>query len=229
MEIKIMLLCKKTLFCKYAVKVLESYYSNDRTLIVMEGENRGINDELRYYEPEYIISFLSPWIIPRSLLSAAQKAAINFHPGSPRYPGIGCYNFAIYERAEKYGVTCHHMKEKVDTGGIIMTSYFHISPRETVESLKLKSMNHLLLIFEKIIHEIYTNDLLPESNEKWLCPPYTKKQFNELRRINPLTMNNEEIMLRIRATDYCSKYEGAFFEINGKRLCYKSSVDEALV
>ena len=229
METKIMLLCKKTLFCKYAIKILESYYPNDKIVIIAGDTGTQMNDELHWYKPEYVISFLSPWIIPKSLLYAAQKAAINFHPGCPRYPGSGCYNFAIYEKAAAYGVTCHHMKEKVDTGDIIMTSHFPVSTNETVESLKLKSMNHLLFIFQKIIYEIYTNDTLPKSNEKWLCQPYTKKQFNELRKIDPLTMDYDEIMLRIRAADYCSNYEGAFFEINGKRLCYNSKISEPLV
>jgi len=229
MKTKIMLLCKETLFCKYAVKILESYYRADQTHIAMGDGSSPLNDELYGYKPEYLISFLSPWIVPGALLSCAQKAAINFHPGSPRYPGSGCYNFAIYEKAKQYGVTCHHMKEKVDTGDIIMTSYFDISPNETVESLKLKSMNHLLMIFERIIHSIYTHDSLPTSDEKWLRLPYRRKQLNELRRICPASMSHEEMLLRIRATDYCSKYEGAYFEIGGKRLAYKSAIVEPLV
>ncbi len=67
---------------------------------------------------KYIISFVSPWIIPENLLNSAQKAAINFHPGPPDYPGTGCYNFALYEGTKKYGVTAHHMEKKVDTGNI---------------------------------------------------------------------------------------------------------------
>jgi methionyl-tRNA formyltransferase len=203
METKIMLLCKKTFFCKYAIKLLESYYQKDEIHIVSGSDGSRLNDELHRYKPDYVMSFLSPWIIPNSLLSAAQKAAINFHPGSPRYPGSGCYNFALYEKAKQYGATCHHMEEKVDTGNIIMTSYFDISPCETVESLKMKSMNHLIMIFEKIIQNIHMHDTLPISNEKWQCSPYTKKQLNELRRIDLNSMNSEEIILRMHATDYC--------------------------
>lgn len=226
--IKVMLLCKKTLFCQYAANILGSYYASDKAMIVTGDGDTPINEELHWYKPEYVISFLSPWIVPSSLLSAAQKAAINFHPGSPRYPGSGCYNFAIYEKAKSYGVTCHHMMQKVDTGDIIMTSYFDIAPRETIESLKLKSMNHLLFVFEKIIGGICAGNPLPESKEKWLCPPYTRKQLNELCRIDPSSMNDEEILSRIRATDYYNKHGGAFFEIAGNRFCYQSDTTEPL-
>jgi methionyl-tRNA formyltransferase len=224
-----MLLSKETLFCKYAIKILESYYQKSEIHVVTGTDGSQLDDELHNYQPEYLISFLSPWIIPGSLLAIAQKAAINFHPGCPRYPGSGCYNFAIYEKAKRYGVTCHHMKEKVDTGNIILTSHFDISPYETVESLKLKSMNHLLMIFERIINSIYTSDSLPVSDEKWLCVPYTKKQLKELCRIDPASMDNQEMLLRIRAADYCSRYDGAYFEIDGKKLTHKSAIEEPIV
>lgn len=73
---------------------------------------------------------------------SAQKAAINFHSASPDYPGIGCDNFSLYKGYKRYGVTVHHMNEKANTGDIVFTSYFDISPFETAETLSLKSMNH---------------------------------------------------------------------------------------
>jgi methionyl-tRNA formyltransferase len=223
------MLCKKTLFCEYAIKILKSYFSNDSLAIIKGNAGTKIDEELHWHKPTYLISFLSPWIIPVSLLDSAQKAAINFHPGSPRYPGSGCYNFALYEQAQQYGVTCHHMREQVDTGDIIMTSYFKISPNETVESLKLKSMNHLLFIFDKIICGIYENDFLPISEEKWLHPPYTKRLLDDLCKIDPRTMNKEEICLRVRSTCYSSFHERAYIEIEGERFYAQSSADEPVV
>ena len=221
MKYKIMLLCKKTPFCEYAIKILESYFPKDEILVVRGTAGEPIDENLYLQEPEYIISFLSPWIVPKKLLVLAQKAAINFHPGSPRYPGYGCYCFALYERTEQYGVTCHYMEEKVDAGDVIMTSYFDVSPRETVETLKLKSMNHLLFIFEKIINGIYTSDFLPKSDEKWLCSQYTKKQLYDLYKINPITMDAEEIDNRIRSTTY-GPY-GTYISIGDKRFSYDSA------
>ncbi|MDR1482211.1 MAG: hypothetical protein LBI74_06255 [Synergistaceae bacterium] len=121
------------------------------------------------------------------------------------------------------------MKERVDRGDIIMTSYFKVSPNETVESLKLKSMNHLLFIFEKIICHIYENDSLPVSGEKWLCKPYTRRQLDDLCRIDPFAMDDKEIKLRIHATDYSSSHEGAYIEIGGERFYAKTSLGEPLV
>ena len=68
--------------------------------------------KVQEWEGDYIVSYLSRWVVPDALLKRARKAAINFHPASPEYPGIGCNNFALYENASEYGVTCHHMAPK---------------------------------------------------------------------------------------------------------------------
>ena len=147
---------------------------------------------------------------------AARIAAINFHPGSPDYPGTGCYNFALYENSEKYGVTVHHMKEKVDTGDIVMTSYFDIMPYDSVETLKLKSMNHLLFLFEKILAVISVGGQLPASEEKWHRKPFTRKEMYEMFEIDPKKHDEEEIARRTRAAAYPS-CPGAYIVVDGER------------
>ena len=89
----------------------------------------------RDWEGDYVISYLSRWVVPEFLLERARKASFNFHPASPDYPGIGCNNFALYEDAKEYGVTCHHMASKVDTGAIIAVKRFPVYPEDGVAEL----------------------------------------------------------------------------------------------
>lgn len=225
MEIQVLMLSKKdNVFCDYADFLLRSHFREESIASI-----RGIGDstfpeaeEIRWYNPLYIISFLSPWIIPSSILRSAQKAAINFHPGSPNYPGIGCYNFALYEKTAIYGVTCHHMNASVDTGDIIMTSYFDISQHDTVESLKLKSMNHLLYCFDSILCLIEKGLELPLSGETWNRKPFTRKELNNLCYISP-DCTDEEAELKIRATCYPSSgtsKNGAYTTLLGHNFYY---------
>lgn len=214
-----MLSKKKNIFCDYAEMILKSYFKANEFLSIRGNVGDCLDEELYWYRPQYIISFVSPWIIPQSLLNSAQKAAINFHPGSPDYPGTGCYNFALYEGAENYGVTVHHMEKKVDTGSIIMTSYFAVSPCESVETLKLKSMNHLLFCFEKIIHCIAEGAPLPVSDETWRRRPFTRKEMYELFEIDLLRHDKGEIEKRIRAAEYPG-LEGAFVTVGGHRFYF---------
>ena len=85
-------------------------------------------EKLDSWEGDYIVSYLSRWIVPALLLKRAKTAAINFHPASSSYPGIGCNNFALYNQEESFGVTCHYMLPMVDTGKIIASKIFPIFP-----------------------------------------------------------------------------------------------------
>ena len=151
-------------------------------------------------EPDYLISFLSPWIVPKHVLEAA-GVSINFHPASRDYPGIGCYNFCLYENSAYYGATCHHMVEKVDRGKIVEERRFRVLGHDTVETLKLRTMIVMLAMYHDIVLSIAAGLALPEAPESWSRQPFTRAQLNELCNISP-DMNREEIARRIRATVY---------------------------
>ena len=150
---------------------------------------------------DYIINFLSRWIVPQEVLNLAKKAAINFHPASPDYPGIGCNNFALYENAPVYGVTCHHMLVSVDAGQIIATKEFPLYPTDNVESLLQRTYNALLFLFYEIIDFIIQDKPLKKKKKKWGRKPFSRKDFNELITI-PANISPEELEQRIRATVY---------------------------
>ncbi len=174
--------------------------------------------DIRAWEGDYIVSYLSRWVAPADLLARARKAAINFHPASPEYPGIGCNNFALYEDAREYGATCHHMASKVDTGAIIAVKRFPVYPNDDVDSLLKRTYENQMALFFEIATLIADGRELPVSSEKWTRPPFTRKQFNELFVIKP-DMSREEIARRIRAVSY--KHWQPYMEIEGYRFEYK--------
>jgi len=178
--------------------------------------------DIRAWEGDYIISYLSRWVIPPDLLGRARRAAINFHPASPEYPGIGCTNFALYENAEEYGVTCHHMATQVDSGRIIAVRRFPILASDNVATLLRRTYEHQMALFFDIAPLMAEGQELPISQEKWSRRPFTRREFNELFRIMP-DMPPDEIARRIRATSY-GKYQ-PYVEIQGYRFGYVPSED----
>ncbi len=166
---------------------------------------------------DYIISYLSRWVVPRRLLQRAARAAINFHPASPDYPGIGCVNFALYESAAEYGATCHHMAARVDTGAIIAVRRFPVEAADTVATLLARTYAEQLALFEEICPRLASGEPLPCSQERWTRPPFTRRQFEALTRLSA-DMSPEEVARRIRATSY-----GAFrpvLELHGHSFVY---------
>jgi methionyl-tRNA formyltransferase len=177
-----------------------------------------LSEDIRSWRGDYIISYLSRWVLPEELLNRAKKAAINFHPASPEYPGIGCTNFALYDNATQYGVTCHHMAGKVDSGRIIAVKRFPIFPEDGVDALLKRTYINQIELFYEIVKIMADGKELPESSEKWTRPAFTREEFNELFKITP-GMNKEEIARRVRAVSY-GKFQ-PYLEIEGFKFEYK--------
>ncbi len=202
---------KKDYFCECAMEFVKLHFSEHEILLGKRGDP--FPEETCWWSGDYIISYLSPWIIPESLLKRANKASINFHPGPPEYPGIGCTNFAIYNKADVFGVTCHHMNPKVDTGQIIAVKRFPLYKTDTVFSLTQRSYGHILSLFYEIVSCIHDFKELPKLDENWKREPYKRKELDELCRIKP-NMPEDEIYRRVKAVTFPNA-PGAYIEIAG--------------
>ena len=175
--------------------------SFQHAVIFSGGRKDKLPDDVLNWKGDLLVSFISSWILPQALLSNTNMAAINFHPGSPEYPGTGCTNFAIYNGEKEYGVTCHHMSAGVDSGKIIAVRRFPVAAQDTV----YKVTQHCYKLIEELFYEVMNGILqgqpLPESAETWKRKPYTRKHLDELCHIRP-EMSEEEINKRIKATTY---------------------------
>jgi methionyl-tRNA formyltransferase len=178
-------------------------------------------ERIEAWQGEYIISYLSRWVVTESLLNRARIAAINFHPASPDYPGIGCNNFALYEDAKEYGVTCHHMAPRVDTGAIIAVKRFPVYPTDNVASILTRTYDYQLTLFYDVMNLIIRDQELPVSEERWTRKPISRKEFDALMRLSP-DMTKEEMTKRIRATTFGEwqpgiELHGFYFELKATR------------
>jgi methionyl-tRNA formyltransferase len=172
-------------------------------------------DEARGWSGKVLISYLSPWVLPPALLKAASVAAINFHPGPPEYPGIGCTNFAVYEGAREYGVTCHHMASSVDTGPIIAVRRFPVFERDAVHSITERCYAQILPLFYEIAALLIAEKPLPTSAEKWTRRAFLRRELDELGRLTR-EMDDHEMARRIRAMAFPGM-PGAFIEVAGRK------------
>jgi len=208
---------KKDDFCHKALKFCQNNFEDVTVYLGKWGDK--LPEDIGWWDGDYIISYLSRWVIPEYLLKKAKIAAINFHPASPEYPGIGCNNFALYENAKEYGATCHHMSATVDTGGIIDVKRFPVYPKDNVDTLLLRTYEFQLVLFYEILGKILNNEELPKSNEQWTRKPFTRIEFNKLSKITP-DMSKDEMAKRIRATSYDTWQPTV--ELNGFTFEFKS-------
>ena len=176
-------------------------------------------EEVLSWTGDILISFIGSWIIPESLLQNISIAAINFHPGSPEYPGTGCTNFAIYNGETEYGVTCHYMKASVDCGNIIAVKRFPITKDDTVFGVTQQCYQLIEIMFYEMMDAVLQGKDLPSSTETWKRKPYTRKELNELCYISP-DMSAEEMEKRIKATTY--RWPWAYTKIGNRTFILQS-------
>jgi methionyl-tRNA formyltransferase len=187
---------------EYAQRAEDFIKANFQDVLVFSGGRKDkLPDNVLQWKGDLMVSFISSWIYPKSLLENATEAAINFHPGSPEYPGTGCTNFAVYNDAKEYGITCHHMNATVDTGSIIQVKRFPIKEEDTVYTITQQCYKLIEESFYEMMGLILKGEPLPLTNEAWKRKPYTRKQLDELCHIQP-GMGEEEINKRIKATTY---------------------------
>jgi methionyl-tRNA formyltransferase len=183
-----------------ALGFLQNNFTQVESHLGRFGQGR-LPEDIGWWKGDYIISYLSPWVLPEVLLKRAKKFALNFHPGSPDYPGIGCNNFALYDKTEEYGATCHHMVSQIDAGRIVAVRRFRVFETDTVASILSRTHDHQLSLFYDIMSFIVNNEELPASKEEWTRKPFTRKELNELSRITS-DMTRDEVEKRVRATAF---------------------------
>lgn len=170
---------------------------------------------------DWLISYVCPWVLPAAVLEQAERS-VNFHPAPPEYPGTGCYNFALYDGATEYGVTCHRMVPTVDAGVIYAVRRFPILPGDSVDSLQDRTDSEMFALFQQVLRQLASSGPsagLDPCGEQWAPGKRatTSKDLDRLRVI-PLDATPAEIARRARAMAH-RRYPsgGACVELHGTR------------
>ncbi len=146
-----------------------------------------------------LISFCSSVVVPEDALQALTGPAYNFHPGPPDRPGRYPSAFALYDKAERFGVTVHEMAAAVDSGPIVAAEWFPIPANCDLATLEGIALTQLITVFHRLAPFLALNERpLPRVFIPWAGERRTKAHFEALRRIGP-GMPEDEIALRRRA------------------------------
>ena len=170
-------------------------------------------DDLRDGEFDAVFAFRSHIIIPSWLIEHS-KVCLNFHPGPPERPGIGCVNFALYEGDAEYGSTCHYVVKEIDAGAIVSVKRFPIDHNDTVGSLLTRSYDYLLCQLYDVAPVVASGAKPVPSGEQWTRKATRKKDLDALMDVN-LDASPTEIERIVRATTFGNF--GPHITINGTK------------
>jgi methionyl-tRNA formyltransferase len=185
-----------------------------------------VDDEALYASPpadvDVVVSFLFWKLIREPLISLGRLGCLNFHPAPlPDFRGLGGYNLAILEGLERWGVSCHFVDERFDTGDLVEVERFAIDPlAETAFSLDLKSQERLLGLFRRVMGRALAGERLPRRPQgpgRYV----TREEFEALRLVRP----GDDLARKLRAF-WHPPHPGALLEVDGRGL---TLVDEQLL
>ncbi len=167
---------------------------------------------------DYIICFRSYYIINTKLLKKCKKLAINFHPGTPEYRGIGSVNFALYNNSKYYGSTAHLISKQIDYGKIIDIKKFRIPKSYGIEECLQKTYSLMYKQAKKIIFKIFDGSAefkyMKNSKKIWSNKISKKSDLEKLYEIKK-NVNEKELKKLLRAT--VTKKFKPFIRFYGKK------------
>ena len=76
--------------------IIKNFNSSKIFLLNNKLENKKFKKNFKF-SGDYLISYRNPIILTKKILDKIQYP-INFHPSTPKYRGVGCYNRAILNR-----------------------------------------------------------------------------------------------------------------------------------
>lgn len=192
--------------CKYSNRLILLLKSKSNLTTVLsnkKNEFKNLNNLIKK-KIDYIFCFRSYFIIKENLLRHVSKYAINFHPGSPVFRGIGCANFALIKKAKKYGSTCHLIDKKIDNGKILDVILFRIG-KKNINNLLSKTYNTMYFQAKKIIQSVLKDtfdiqkNIKKNKNFKWSKKLYKNKDLENLYKID-LNIKPEKLSLVFNST-----------------------------
>ena len=217
----LLLLRKNDEFCIKFLKFI-SLNSKQIRVLWLNNPNKKILINKKY---DFIISYRSPIILKSKEISMAKISAINLHPGSPKYRGVGCLNYALYNNEKKYGFTIHLINKKIDYAKILIVKYFNIKRNSTGRTLKQETHKQCIRNSKSFFKSILSDASKIESykkkfqKEKWSKIIKKRSDLDKFYQIENFDLEN--VNRKIRATNF--GYYKPFIQIGTNKFFLKKN------
>lgn len=153
---------------------------------------------LPVYQPEQLrdpafvstVQFLRPdlivvvafRILPLEIFTLAKRGAFNLHASLlPKYRGAAPINWAVINGETETGVTTFFLKEKVDTGAVILQARVNIGPDETAGELHDKLAEVGAEIVLQTVRLIELGKAVPREQDETRATPAPKISKEDCR------------------------------------------------
>lgn len=192
----------KDIYSKKFIFVLKKNYEKVETYLNKNPKDKPSKKFLKW-KGDIIICFRSYYILNSKMIKNARICAINFHPGPPKYRGIGCVNFALLKKEKKYGSTVHLINKRVDNGEILDVNYFIINQKDSIHSVLERTYKFQVLQLKKIIKKLDNCEYKVKklfTRFRWSKKLYLRKNLEKLYNVDP-NISKKKIETLLKATN----------------------------
>ena len=174
---------------------------------------------------DLLLSFSTGVIVPERILARDGLVAVNVHGASPSFPGRDPHHFAHYNRASIYGATIHYMTAKVDSGPIVDTELFNVTPGMTPAQLLEQSTAAGFELIRRFFYGVAKSGWpMPKEDIHWGGAKTTRKDFLALCKVD-CSMPADEFERRKAATSMPG-YLNLYIELHGCRFRLEGEVSD---
>tara|TARA_B100000315_G_scaffold159866_1_gene148390 strand:+ start:1221 stop:2189 length:969 start_codon:yes stop_codon:yes gene_type:complete len=166
-----------------------------------------VMSDMESYKPDLIINNGMMFIYGQKIIKKFK--ILNTHSGNlPFYRGRCAASWAIYNGADKYGISCHLIDEGIDTGPIISQEEIKIEKNDYVRDLLLKEKKLFPFLIKEAIGNLNNQNFVPKLQNKYEGTffPALKSEIDGI--INWQQESTKRIFNKIRAFSF--PYGGAF-------------------
>lgn len=173
-------------------------------------------DEIKCNSIDLLVSFSYKRLIPVSLINRA-RVAINCHPAPlPFYRGRGTTSQVLLQKGDKWGVTCHYIAEKFDTGRIIERRMFDITDNlRTGKELSDYSWVKCVELLSDVVGKIYCGIELDSYDQEKGGKYYSMADLQDAKKVS-YNDSADVINTKIEAL-WFPPYGGAYIEIDNQK------------
>ncbi len=150
-------------------------------------KKRGVNvpKHIRNWKGDVILCYRCFQKLPINLINSAKKFAINFHPGTPKYPGSCALNLALLNNEKYFGTVTHKMNESFDSGEILFFDKYILNYKNNLSKQIEKSRIFSSRIFKKRVKTLLNKDPVKKNKKTllWSKTAYTSNFINKFQEI----------------------------------------------
>lgn len=136
--------------------------------------------QLRRRNPDLLLVWSYPMILPPALLEVPRRGAFNLHMGLlPEYRGANGIVRALINGEPQTGVTLHVMDAGIDTGAMVAQARFQIAPEDDIIALLQRAHLAGRSVLEKSWTSLVSGTavLMPQDESRaGYCPPLTDEE-----------------------------------------------------